>query len=161
MALRSMIPTRLALATVSAGFALVLLGCSGNSSSSDLASAGPLGPGNPSAADLDGDGWANAMDNCPLVPNFFQENSDGNGPPSPGDTFGDACDNCPTVANQDQADSDADGKGNACDNCPGNANGNQLDTDGDSRGDACDNCPFNANTDQADADADGVGDVCD
>jgi len=47
-------------------------------------------------------------------------------------------DNCPLVANQDQANTDLDAVGNACDNCPLVSNSNQLDTDTDGIGDACD-----------------------
>ena len=55
-----------------------------------------------------------------------------------GDGVADASDNCPSVANPDQADGDADGVGELCDNCPGVANPGQEDTDGDGAGDACD-----------------------
>lgn len=52
-----------------------------------------------------------AQDNCPLVPNPNQEDSDVDGP----DRLGDVCDNCPTIPNPDQLDSDGDGVGDACD----------------------------------------------
>lgn len=58
-------------------------------------------------ADTDGDGVADATDNCPGVANAGQTDTDGDG-------RGDACDNCPTVANPSQADSDGDGLGDAC-----------------------------------------------
>ena len=48
------------------------------------------------------------QDNCRLVPNKDQQNSDS-------DSFGDACDNCPTVPNTDQKDTDNNGQGDACD----------------------------------------------
>lgn len=51
------------------------------------------------------------QDNCPLVANPSQSDSD----PEGSDKKGDACDNCPTVANLDQEDTDGDGKGDACD----------------------------------------------
>jgi hypothetical protein len=47
-------------------------------------------------------------------------------------------DNCPLVENPDQADTDGDGSGDACDNCSVIANPNQLDSDGDNLGDVCD-----------------------
>jgi hypothetical protein len=54
------------------------------------------------------------------------------------DTVGDSCDNCAMIANPDQMNSDADGLGNACDNCPMATNATQADLDGDLIGDACD-----------------------
>jgi hypothetical protein len=58
-----------------------------------------------------------------------------------GDGVADATDNCPVVANADQLDTDADGKGDVCDNCPTIANTSQTDSDNDGRGDACDCAP--------------------
>ena len=54
------------------------------------------------------------------------------------DGIGDACDNCPVVANKDQKDSDKDMIGDVCDNCPFVANTDQKDSDKDGVGDACD-----------------------
>ena len=104
--------------------------------------------------DADLDGIADGPDNCPLIANPLQENSDG-------DTFGDACDNCPLTTNEDQADVDSDGVGDACDNCPVNANPLQEDSDSDGVGDVCDNCLVTSNPGQEDVDSDGVGDACD
>jgi uncharacterized delta-60 repeat protein len=85
----------------------------------------------------------------------------------------DAADNCPLVFNPDQAQSDDDGQGNACDPDDDNdgltdaqeaALGTDpinADTDGDGVLDGADNCPLAANASQADADADGLGDACD
>lgn len=50
------------------------------------------------------------QDNCPLVPNPSQVDSEVDP-----DSTGDACDNCPTVPNPDQTDTDGDGLGNNCD----------------------------------------------
>ena len=66
--------------------------------------------------DLDGDGIANASDNCPLRVNVDQHDEDGDG-------VGDVCDNCPAVANPSQSDTTetevalqfVDGVGDACD----------------------------------------------
>jgi len=91
------------------------------------------------AYDMDNDGIADNVDNCPSVVNVDQADADA-------DLVGDACDNCidpdhdgfgnsgyptttcqldncPTVYNPSQIDSDADGIGNACDYVPGDANG--------------------------------------
>jgi hypothetical protein len=73
------------------------------------------------APDADGDGWPDEIDNCPLVPNAYQIDTDGDGQGNAcdddddNDTIMDDNDNCPLVANTDQADSDGDGLGNACD----------------------------------------------
>jgi Thrombospondin type 3 repeat len=67
------------------------------------------------ANDADGDGIANAVDNCPDVANPDQADEDG-------DALGDACDPCPPFAAT--ADADADGIPDACDpypNAPGDA----------------------------------------
>lgn len=49
-----------------------------------------------------------SQDNCWLVPNVDQKNSDK-------DLLGDACDNCRTVENPLQRDTDQDGLGDDCD----------------------------------------------
>lgn len=61
--------------------------------------------------DADNDGIINHPDNCPLIYNPDQVDSEHGG----GDKQGDACDNCPTVVNADQLDTDKDGLGDACD----------------------------------------------
>ncbi len=106
--------------------------------------------------DDDGDGIDDGPDNCNLVPNPRQDDTDG-------DLIGDACDtdadgdgrdndddNCELTANPGQADRDGDGEGDACD-----------DSDGDRIVDASDNCPTTYNPDQGNVDGDAQGDVCD
>ncbi|MBM13733.1 MAG: hypothetical protein CME57_04125 [Halieaceae bacterium] len=134
-------------------------------------------PHNPD--DDDGDGFDDGADNCPLVDNPDQADTDN-------DTVGDACDICAStppgaVVDTDPlsdsygcADTDADGIKDSVDNCPTVANADQIDTDGDGIGDACDDdddgdgvpddedcCPTVSNPDQDDQDGDGIGDVCD
>jgi beta-glucanase (GH16 family) len=74
-------------------------------------------------APLDGDGdrVPDILDNCPVVPNPDQADSDGDG-------RGDACD----------GDDDNDGVGDTSDNCPFDPNPGQEDHDGDGVGDVCD-----------------------
>ena len=55
------------------------------------------------------------QDNCPLIPNPGQEDSDRLRGEDEGDQVGDVCDNCPTVSNPDQKDTDEDGIGDVCD----------------------------------------------
>jgi hypothetical protein len=153
----------------------------GSVSDAEVAVVGPC-------EDADGDLIDDRVDNCPLVSNFEQINTDagdqdGDGREGedaidgvdndgdtlvdedpPGDAQGDACDD------DDDNDTVADGS----DNCPLLPNPNQTNTDGDGLGDACDddddndtiadgddNCPLVSNPDQTDSDGDGLGDACD
>uniref|UniRef100_A0A672L0Y3 Thrombospondin-2-like n=1 Tax=Sinocyclocheilus grahami TaxID=75366 RepID=A0A672L0Y3_SINGR len=123
----------------------------------------------------------NERDNCPLIYNTDQKDTDLDG-------VGDQCDNCPLVHNPQQTDADNDLIGDQCDdnqdidedghqnnmdNCPYIANANQADHDGDGKGDSCDfdddndgipddrdNCRLVSNKDQTDSDGDGRGDAC-
>jgi hypothetical protein len=107
--------------------------------------------------DDDNDGVPDSIDNCPLVANTDQTDTDSDGvgdvcdDDDDNDGVPDSIDNCPLVANTDQTDTDSDGVGDVCDD----------DDDGDGVPDSADNCPLVANTDQTDTDSDGVGDVCD
>lgn len=111
-----------------------------------------------STPDSDGDGVANAADNCPGKANSDQADNDS-------DWVGNACDNCPNFWNRDQSDIDGDGAGDLCDVCmtdPGAGFTDPAgDVDGDYIGGTCDNCPTVKNKDQHDIDNDGMGDVCD
>lgn len=84
------------------------------------------------AADTDGDGIADADDNCPTVSNDNQADADG-------DDVGDACDDPVPIP----TDTDGDGVADEEDNCPVIAN------------------PKNESGKQPDDDEDGVGNECD
>ncbi len=90
--------------------------------------------GQPEGTDTDGDGTPDAEDNCPLVWNLNQLDSDRDG-------IGDACDknaSVPTAKPDDaEIDRDRDGIPNPLDNCPDDANADQLDSDSDGIGNAC------------------------
>ena len=113
--------------------------------------------------DLDHDGVDDKSDNCLVVKNPDQLDSDDDGQGDAcdfvndldGDGVADERDNCPTVKNPDQIDSDGDGQGDACDFV------NDRDRDGDGVADENDNCPAVANPDQRDSDGDRQGDACD
>lgn len=125
------------------------------------------------AADSDGDGKPDSMDNCPLAPNgycsFSESNCDVDGvlPVTPEE-----------LAAGNQVDWNSNGIGDACedsdgdtikdylDNCPGVWNFGQdqaacQDFDGDLVYDSVDNCIEDYNPGQEDNDFDGVGNTCD
>ncbi|EKD42045.1 MAG: hypothetical protein ACD_73C00357G0002, partial [uncultured bacterium] len=112
--------------------------------------------------DSDGDGISDSVDNCPLIANANQADSDAdnlgnacdptpNGDDIDHDGVADSLDNCPQIANSDQGNLDNDSLGNACD----------PDDDNDGIIDSSDNCPYNSNANQSDRDGDGLGDICD
>jgi Tol biopolymer transport system component len=110
------------------------------------------------AADPDGDGVPERVDNCPAVFNPAQGNVDD-------EFFGDACD--------DDIDGDGVESGgggfsiSSTDPFPydtdndGVDNVDDADDDGDGVADATDNCTLLANSSQADLEGDDVGDICD
>lgn len=86
-----------------------------------------------SSRDVDCDGVENAKDNCVLVYNPSQENSDG-------DQDGDVCDrdNKKFKKKDLRCDTDHDGVFDEKDNCPAVCNPDQKDNNKDGIGDACD-----------------------
>jgi hypothetical protein len=122
----------------------------------------------PQGVDGDSDGVADTVDNCPSVPNPWQENNAQPETPAgnhcedlDSDGVYDAFDNCPYTPNPTQTDSDGDGFGDACDGCQAVPDYVFDDADKDCIPDSSDNCPNDANDDQDDADGDGIGDACD
>ena len=103
-----------------------------------------------SGLDSDLDNVPDSTDNCPMIYNPTQDDSDV-------DSLGDACDLCIYDA---QNDFDNDSLCASDDNCDQNYNPEQNDTDIDAIGDVCDNCPNNFNPLQYDSDSDGIGDAC-
>ncbi|MEZ4442394.1 MAG: thrombospondin type 3 repeat-containing protein [Polyangiaceae bacterium] len=99
--------------------------------------------------DTDGDGVANASDNCPTVFNPVRPVDDMQQANADGDALGDACDPCIFDATDSCSgsndDIDGDGVVNTQDNCPTDANADQADADMDGKGDVCDACPNDPN----------------
>ncbi|UJR78744.1 amidohydrolase family protein [Sandaracinus amylolyticus] len=107
--------------------------------------------GNATADDSDGDGIANAEDNCPSMFNPIRPLDMGAQADADDDGEGDICDPCPLEADAttceafDPNDQDRDDVPDTTDNCPGRSNPDQMDMDDDGKGDACDVCPTRAN----------------
>lgn len=100
--------------------------------------------------DAEGDGVCDDIDNCPLVVNPGQADTDA-------DTVGDACDNCVSTVNTDQLDSDGDGIGDVCDSCPTVDNNSSSDMDGDGLTDY-EECLLGTDMTGVDSDADTLSD---
>ena len=107
--------------------------------------------------DLDGDGVANADDDCPNDAGMSTQDQVGC-PDDDGDGYSNAGDAFPSDAGE-WVDSDGDGVGNNADAFPNDAS-ETLDSDGDGVGDNADAFPNNG-FEQYDSDGDGVGDNAD
>ncbi|MGD8807358.1 MAG: M4 family metallopeptidase, partial [Chloroflexota bacterium] len=90
-------------------------------------------------------------DNCPLIPNFSQADSDA-------DFVGDACDLCPGIQTRDNGDPDNDKIGNGCDDDDDNDGVLDYQPDGVT---PLDNCRLVPNPDQGDYNSNGIGYACD
>ncbi len=124
--------------------------------------------------DVDGDGIANAADNCPFDKNNNQANLDA-------DSLGDVCDAdidsatgahpnatdvcdynaAVNVVGDGAADADSDGVPVECDIDDTKDTLTAEDHDQDGVADATDKCPTTADPTNTDTDSDGEGDVCD
>ncbi len=103
-------------------------------------------PARAGVTDGDGDGIADADDNCPTVFNPLRPMDGGQQADEDQDSIGDACDLCALESGEncevpDPLDADGDGVGATQDNCPVDANPEQTDGDEDGVGDECDACP--------------------
>lgn len=106
--------------------------------------------------DADGDDVNNDVDNCPVLSNPDQVDTDSDGQgdacdaDDDGDGISDEGDNCSLVSNADQANNDTDGQGDLCD----------PDDDNDGVADTNDAFPFDPN-ESVDTDGDGIGNNAD
>jgi hypothetical protein len=114
--------------------AVVLVGLAGCNQVFDLKPTVSIDA--PGAPDVDDDGVADALDNCPTLANSDQANADDDG-------FGDACDTCPMTASSSVHNEDRDRFGDDCDLCPGTPDFG-ADGDNDTVGDLCDPLPDKA-----------------
>ncbi len=114
----------------------------------DEEEAGDNDPNTP-PVDTDGDG----------TPDFQDTDSDNDGVLD-GEN-GTPIDNCRIVVNPDQVDSDGNGRGDACDPVACDPGSNPQDVDCDGVPNDSDNCPNVFNPGQEDDDEDGIGNVCD
>jgi hypothetical protein len=115
--------------------------------------------------DRDGDGVADAADNCPTIRNADQADRNGNGigdacDDPDGDTLSDRYELETSKTNPDNPDTDGDGLTDGDEVRRTGTDPNHPDTDRDGVKDSQDNCPTTANPSQQDLDGNGQGDTC-
>ena len=81
------------------------------------------------------------VDAAPDDPDAMPPPPDAMPPDQDGDGIADAADNCVAIGNPQQYNEDGDARGDVCDNCPHLDNDGQESGDGDAVGDACDPYP--------------------
>ena len=109
-------------------------------------------PATTSATDADGDGIADATDNCPTMFNPIRPMDNGTQADFDGDGAGRRLRPVPArrghhaaARRSTRTTRDGDGVANATDNCPSDGEPDQADGDMDGNGDACDAVPDDAN----------------